>query len=232
MIFTLSNIITCLILMLSRYITHYLSSWKSTTDSWNTHTYSLKVSVPGSLSLPLTQFLSNLGYSIIHVDDLPNSLASQILDLYSSNFLVLHPTLSTNPHSHTIDLTITKKKKSPLLAAAVFLSLLSFKCPTFQLPPSFWLISYHSPVLMILQPHLLNLLLPLSFRSSSPSLLLLLLLSCFSRVRLCETTETAAHQAPPSLGFSRQEHWSGLPFPSPMHKSEKWKWSCSVVPDS
>ena len=27
----------------------------------------------------------------------------------------------------------------------------------------------------------------------------------------------AAHQAPPSLGFSRQEHWSGLPFPSPMH---------------
>ena len=42
----------------------------------------------------------------------------------------------------------------------------------------------------------------------------------------------AAHQAPPSLGFSRQEHWSGLPFPSPMHKSEKWKWSCSVVSDS
>ena len=39
----------------------------------------------------------------------------------------------------------------------------------------------------------------------------------------------AAHQAPPSLGFSRQEHWSGLPFPSPMHESEKWKWSRSVV---
>ena len=29
----------------------------------------------------------------------------------------------------------------------------------------------------------------------------------------------AAHQAPPSLGFSRQEHWSGLPFPSPVHES-------------
>ena len=41
----------------------------------------------------------------------------------------------------------------------------------------------------------------------------------------------AAHQAPPSLGFSRQEHWSGLPFPSPMHESEKWKWSHSVVSD-
>ena len=47
-----------------------------------------------------------------------------------------------------------------------------------------------------------------------------LLLSRFSRVRLCVTLETAAHQAPPSLGFSRQEHWSGLPFPSPMHESE------------
>ena len=35
----------------------------------------------------------------------------------------------------------------------------------------------------------------------------------------------------PSLGFSRQEHWSGLPFPSPMHESEKWKRSHSVVSD-
>ena len=52
---------------------------------------------------------------------------------------------------------------------------------------------------------------------------LLLLLSCFSRVRLCATPETAAHQAPQSLGFSRQEHWSGLPFPSPMHESESEK---------
>ena len=34
---------------------------------------------------------------------------------------------------------------------------------------------------------------------------------------------TAAHQAPLSLGFSRQEYWSGLPFPSPMHESEKSK---------
>ena len=51
-------------------------------------------------------------------------------------------------------------------------------------------------------------------------LLLLLLLSCFSFVQLCATPETAAHQAPLSLGFFRQEHWSGLPFPSPMHESE------------
>jgi len=43
---------------------------------------------------------------------------------------------------------------------------------------------------------------------------MLLLLSRFSRVM-------AAHQAPLSLGFSRQEHWSGLSFPSPVHESEK-----------
>ena len=48
----------------------------------------------------------------------------------------------------------------------------------------------------------------------------LLLLSRFSRVQLGATPATAAQQAPPSLGFSRQEHWSGLPFPSPMQKSE------------
>ena len=51
-------------------------------------------------------------------------------------------------------------------------------------------------------------------------LLLLLLLSRFSRVQLYATPETAAHQAPPSLGFSKQGYWSGLPFPSPMHESE------------
>ena len=46
-------------------------------------------------------------------------------------------------------------------------------------------------------------------------LLLLPLLSHFSRVRLCATPWTVAHQSPLSMGFSRQEYWSGLPFPSP-----------------
>ena len=76
-----------------------------------------------------------------------------------------------------------------------------------------------------------NIILNLPTRKLSPKVsklprvtqLLLLLLSRFSRVQLCATPETAAHQAPPSLGFSRQEHWSGLPFPSPMHESEKGK---------
>ena len=53
---------------------------------------------------------------------------------------------------------------------------------------------------------------------------LLLLLSRLSRVRLCATPQTAAHQAPPSMGFSRQEYWSGVPLPSPhaMRCSQKF----------
>ena len=40
-------------------------------------------------------------------------------------------------------------------------------------------------------------------------------LRCSSCVRLCATLWTVAHQAPLSMGFSRQEYWSGLPCPSP-----------------
>ena len=39
---------------------------------------------------------------------------------------------------------------------------------------------------------------------------------------LCNTID-GSPPGPPSLGFSRQEYWSGLPFPSPMHESGKWK---------
>ena len=46
-------------------------------------------------------------------------------------------------------------------------------------------------------------------------MLLLLLLSRFSCVQLCVTQWTAAYQAPLSMGFSRQEYWSGVPLPSP-----------------
>ena len=45
--------------------------------------------------------------------------------------------------------------------------------------------------------------------------MLLLLLSRLSQVWLLSTQWTAAHQAPPSMGFSRQEYWSGVPLPSP-----------------
>ena len=111
-------------------------------------------------------------------------------------------------------------------------------------------------------------------RSQIHGLSLLLLLSCFSHVRLCATPKrqptrlprpwnspgkntevgchfllqcmkvkvkllsyvwlcdpkTAAHQAPPSLGFSRQEYWSGVLFPSPMRESEVAQ-SCLTLSD-
>ena len=99
-----------------------------------------------------------------------------------------------------------------------------FHLACFQGSCVLWMFKYFIPFYCWMIPYCLDILLLL--------LLLLLLLSRFSRVRLCVNLETAAHQAPLSLGFSRQEHWSGLPFPSPMHESEKWKWSCSVVSDS
>ena len=51
-------------------------------------------------------------------------------------------------------------------------------------------------------------------------LLLLLLLSRFSCVRLCATPETAAYKAPLPMGFSRQEYWSGVPLPSPITRDK------------
>ena len=71
-----------------------------------------------------------------------------------------------------------------------------------------------------------------SAHRSQPLGAVLLLLSRFSRVRLCATPWTAAHQASLSMGFSRQEHWSGLPFPSPMHESEsEVAQSCLTLSD-
>ena len=60
------------------------------------------------------------------------------------------------------------------------------------------------------------------------------------RVRLCATPWTAAYQAPPSMGFSRQEYWSGVPLPSPhlklvffkkdfAHLSDSQLWLCIKI---
>ena len=52
-----------------------------------------------------------------------------------------------------------------------------------------------------------------------------------SHVRLFATPWTVAHQAPPSMGFSRQEYWSGLPFPFSRRSSwsRDWTWvSCTA----
>ena len=60
------------------------------------------------------------------------------------------------------------------------------------------------------------------------AMLLLLLLSRFSHVRLCATPWTAALQAPPCMGFSRQKYWSGMPLPSAAAKSLQ---SCPTLCD-
>ena len=71
---------------------------------------------------------------------------------------------------------------------------------------------------------------------SIPTLLLLLLLSHFSRVRLCVTPWMSAHQASLSLGFFRQENWNGLPFPSPTHACMLSRfshvWLCNPIDGS
>ena len=52
-----------------------------------------------------------------------------------------------------------------------------------------------------------------------------------SHVQLLATPWTAAHQAPPSMGFSRQEYWSGVPLPSPYSTWEiKVEWRASIIP--
>ena len=81
----------------------------------------------------------------------------------------------------------------------------------------------HSVVSDFLQPHgLQHTKLPCPSSATAKSLQ-----SCPT---LCNPIE-GSPPGSPSLGFSRQEHWSGLPFPSPMQESKKWKWSRSVVPN-
>ena len=70
-----------------------------------------------------------------------------------------------------------------------------------------------SPILGILQARTLEWV-AISFSSVWEWKVKVKLLSC---VRLLATPWTAAHQAPPSMGFSRQEHWSGVPLPSPIY---------------
>ena len=117
------------------------------------------------------------------------------------------------------------------LSLNVGISLL-FTCPPFQKRPTFW---YPTLTLYCLeQSHYLGgclmslssdktasfinrgiMLLAHHQIPTADHILLLLLLSHFSRVRPSATPWPAARQAPPSMGFSRQEHWSGLPFPPP-----------------
>ena len=51
-----------------------------------------------------------------------------------------------------------------------------------------------------------------------------------SRVRLLVIPWTAAYQAPPSMGFSRQEYWSGVPSPSPHYQNSNQRWGKEILP--
>ena len=77
---------------------------------------------------------------------------------------------------------------------------------------------------------------PLLFLSPiPPSIRVFAVAAAAKSLQSCLTLCDPIDGSPPgsmSLGFSRQEHWSGLPFPSPMHESEKWKWSRSVMSNS
>ena len=119
------------------------------------------------------------------------------------------PISSFGPHSNVT------------LSEMLYLIHLSVKMPclllSFSLSP---LLLFFFPLPWNFPPPVILSILIINLACLPPHSLLLLLLSRFSRVRLCATPKTAAHQAPPFLGFSRQEHWSGLPFPSPMHESE------------
>ena len=54
---------------------------------------------------------------------------------------------------------------------------------------------------------------------------MLQLLSRFSSIQLCATPWTAAYQAPPSMGFSGQQYWSGVPLPSPNSYTTQVKYN-------
>ena len=145
---------------------------------------------------------------------------------YTSNpgFFFLTQRFSVSPFTHRIKskFLIWVLNSSTAAAAAKSLQLCPTLCdPIDGRPPGF-------PIPGILQARTLEWV----AISSSNAWKWKVKVKSLSRVWLCATPETAAHQAPPSLGFSRQEHWSGLPFLSPMHESGKWKWSRSVVSDS
>ena len=85
--------------------------------------------------------------------------------------------------------------------------------------PNFWPISFQGFFLQtwgIFSHHAKVYTQPKAIRSPSEDLsTCVLVLSCFSHVRLFRTPWTEAHQNPLSLGFSQQEYWSALPFPPP-----------------
>ena len=107
--------------------------------------------------------------------------------------------------SSFLNLPLTPSPAQPSVAAKLLQSCPTLYAPIDGCPPG-------SSVPGILQARILEWV-AISLSNAS------CMLSHFSPVRLCATLWTAAHQAPLSTGFSRQEYWSGLPFPSLAHPS-------------
>ena len=127
----------------------------------------------------------------------PTHLFTNEVGLFTLLFLtVSHWTVPRKPPA-------CKKQETPLLICN-FLQGISLSC------------SISSTTLALRAPCPLSYMAPVQ-QMFMGRMLLLLPPSRFSCVQVRATPQTAAHQAPLSLGFSRQEYWSGLPFPSPMH---------------
>ena len=131
-----------------------------------------------------------------------------IIEMVSSNLLaqISSRSLMLSSHSDAVPWSIHSSFSA---AAAKSLQLCPTLCnPIDGCPPG-------SPVPGILQARTLEWV-AISFSNAWKWKLKVKLLR---RVRLCATPWTAAHQAPLSMGFSRQEYWSGLPLPSLIHSS-------------
>ena len=159
-----------------------------------------------------------------------------------------HPGFSEWGHSHLGTINHWKAARAPrsMGGRAVWTCLAGSHAPTVAPaqgqtttppPPGPWAAKDSGPREPLLQPSKLpgswaNSGTPFTMAGSGPTASqkcvsqrsLLLLLSRFSHVWLLPTPWTAAYQAPPSIGFARQEYWSGLPLPSPSEKSRScWK---------
>ena len=143
------------------------------------------------------------------------ALVPQLLSLHSLDPMLyskrshhheepLLSTIKSSLHSLQPEKSAWSSKDPPTAAAAKSLqSCLTLCDPTDGSPPG-------SPVPGILQARVLEWG-AIAFSSAWKSKVKV---KSLSRVRLLATPWTAAHQAPPSVGFSRQEYWSGVPLPS------------------
>ena len=163
---------------------------------------------------------------------LPRSKRLLISWLQSPSAVILEPIKIKSVTVSIVSPSICHEVMGPDAMILVFW-MLSFK-PTFSLSSftfikrlfssSFSAISVVSSAYLKLLIFLPAMLIP-ACASFNPAFLLMYSAAAAAAAKSLQSCLTLwdPTRLPPSLGFPRQEHWSGLPFPSPMHKSEKWK---------